>query len=145
MAKASIIVLILMSSTAMAEQVNPKDVEVGDGDTVVYKSNSYRLIGMDTPEFYNRWRRVKLSEKRHALKAADRLIELMNNATIVNLLEVPCNCAPGTYGTYKCNYGRKCGAILVDGKNVTGILISEGLARSDVCDQFRCIKGPKTW
>jgi hypothetical protein len=44
------------------------------------------------------------------------------------LTRVVCACRAGQEGTRNCNYGRLCGALSIGGRDVGGILISEGLA-----------------
>ena len=54
------------------------------------------------------------------------------------LIRVACSCRPGQEGTRYCNYGRLCGSLLIDGLDVGGILIGEGLARPYVCGATGC-------
>lgn len=55
------------------------------------------------------------------------------------------SCKPGTEGTDKCNYGRSCGALKVDGKDVGQTLIAEGLAVPFVCGRNGCPPTPSPW
>jgi hypothetical protein len=55
-----------------------------------------------------------------------------------DLTLIPCSCRPGTEGTPRCIYGRACGVFTAAGNDVGAILISEGLARSDVCGRTSC-------
>jgi len=54
------------------------------------------------------------------------------------LERVACACKAGEEGTPRCNYGRLCGALSVNGRDVGQILISEGYARAYVCSATRC-------
>jgi endonuclease YncB( thermonuclease family) len=131
---------LVLASTAGAEPIVPGDIEVTDGDTIDARGHTYRLVGFDTPEFWSRNRKVPLKEKRLALVAAERLQKLVDGGGLT-LTEVPCSCPERTIGTKKCNWGRKCGILAVNGKNVGDVLISEGLARQYLCTKTKC---PKT-
>ncbi len=61
------------------------------------------------------------------------------------LTKVACACAPETEGTKKCNHGRYCGTLLVDGKDVGSILISKNLAVPFVCGKTSCPPTPRPW
>jgi hypothetical protein len=45
-------------------------------------------------------------------------------------------------GTRRCNHGRLCGALTVDGRDVGDILIGEWLAHRYVCSGHRCPRRP---
>src|SRR2546430_4728300 len=49
-----------------------------------------------------------------------------------------CACPESKLDTKKCNYGRKCAILNVDGKDVCETLISEGHARPYHCSATRC-------
>lgn len=59
--------------------------------------------------------------------------------------QVQCACRPGTEGTKKCNYGRSCGVLQIDGRDVGQILIGEGLAVPFECGETTCPKTPRPW
>jgi endonuclease YncB( thermonuclease family) len=110
-------------------------IDVIDGDTVRFQGLTYRLTGFDTPE-----RGGKAScddERRRAEKATQRLSDLIA-AGNVRLTRVACACLSGEEGTRRCNYGRLCGSLLIGGRDVGQILISEGLAHSYVCGATSC-------
>lgn len=87
-----------------------------DGDTIEYNGERVRMVDYDTPE---------ISEPRcaseYALgqKAKFRLLEILNSGTV----DVRTS---GERDTDR--YGRKLRLVLVDGRSVGDILISEGLA-----------------
>ena len=115
---------------------------VTDGDTVRMSDGTrVRLVGFNTPEkFEPRCSR----EAALGNRASERLKELvMSGAPIVT--RVACSCKPGTEGTNTCNYGRRCGTLSVDGRDVGEILISEGLAVSFVCGDTSCPPTPRPW
>jgi len=110
-------------------------ISVVDGDTVRANGQTYRLAGFDTPESGSLARCER--ERKLADVATSRLRQLIANGQ-PSLERVPCSCPPGTEGTQQCNYGRLCGRLQADGRDVGAILISEGLARPYVCGQTGC-------
>jgi endonuclease YncB( thermonuclease family) len=58
------------------------------------------------------------------------------------LTRVACACRDGTEGTRRCNYGRLCGTLTVDGRDVGDVLIGEGLAHRYTCSGDRCPRRP---
>ena len=106
-----------------------------DGDTVRSGGHVYRLVGYNTPESganVGCWR-----ERILAADAAWRLRQLVASRE-TKPERVGCACLPGTEGTDVCNYGRRCGRLTVDGKDVGRILIAKGLAERYVCWQASC-------
>lgn len=120
---------------ARGRSVTPRDVI--DGDTVrLTGGQTFRLVGFDTPET---GRQARCSYERELGDAATaRLRSLIRMAASAELTAVQCSCRPGTHGTPECNYGRSCGSLRVDGRDVGSILISEGLARPYVCGATGC-------
>jgi endonuclease YncB( thermonuclease family) len=106
-----------------------------DGDTVRLNGTVYRLSGFDTPERSDKARCD--DERRRAETATARLRSLIAGGD-ARLIRVACSCRPGQEGTRNCNYGRLCGSLLIGGRDVGAILISEGLAHSYVCGATRC-------
>jgi endonuclease YncB( thermonuclease family) len=106
-----------------------------DGDTVRHQGQVYRLVGFDTPERGDKAHCE--DERRRAEVATTRLRELIAGSE-ARLQRVACACRPGEEGTSRCNYGRLCGALSVNGRDVGQILISEGLARPYICSGTRC-------
>nr|WP_245457625.1 thermonuclease family protein [Rhizobium leguminosarum] len=120
-----------------------QDFTVTDGDTVhvVGEAAGTRLIGFNTPEKFSPQCEY---ERRQGERASARLRELVARGS-ARLTKVACACAPGTEGTKKCNHGRYCGTLLVDGKDVGSILVSEGLAVPFVCGRTSCPPTPRPW
>jgi endonuclease YncB( thermonuclease family) len=112
-------------------------IEVIDGDTVRLQGVVYRLSGFDTPERGDKARCD--DERRRAEAATKRLRSLVANGE-TSFKRVPCACRQGKEGTRPCNYGRLCGSVTISGEDVGHILISEGLARSYVCNATSCPK-----
>jgi len=113
----------------------PGGIQVVDGDTVRSGGRTYRLVGFNTPEA---GRLAHCREERAlASKAKDRLRELVG-AGEVALSRVACACPPGTEGTDACNFGRLCGRLRADGRDVGQILIAEGLAERYACWGSSC-------
>jgi endonuclease YncB( thermonuclease family) len=110
-------------------------IYVIDGDTVRYQGMKYRLSGIDAPEVGDKARCE--DERRRADAATARLRALIAGGD-ARLIRVSCSCRPGQEGTRFCNYGRLCGSILIGGRDVGAILISEGLAQPYVCSAVSC-------
>lgn len=113
-----------------------------DGDTVRMSDGTrVRLVGFNTPEkFEPRCSR----EAALGNQASERLRQLVASGTST-VTRVACSCKLGTEGTDKCNHGRRCGTLIVDGRDVGDILISEGLAVSFVCGDTSCPPTPRPW
>jgi endonuclease YncB( thermonuclease family) len=117
------------------EPIEPRAIEVIDGDTIRANGRTVRLVGFDAPEagYHARCE----SERALAAKATFRLRQLVSRGGL-DLQLVPCACRRGTEGTPHCNYGRACGVLTAAGEDVGALLISEGLARSYVCGRTSC-------
>lgn len=116
---------------------------VTDGDTVRVRGDAKgtRLVGFNAPETRNARcaRELELGNR-----ATNRLLELVATSNM-DIEKVPCACKPGTEGTNACNYGRSCGILRADGRDVGQILISEGLAVPFVCGTTSCPRTPRPW
>jgi endonuclease YncB( thermonuclease family) len=125
----------LAMSAAIADPINRADVHVKDGDTIVIgsgngkhsKDQEYRLVGFDTPETT---RGKCPAEIEKGNRAAARLAALLDSGRL-DLTEIQCSCAPGAK---QCNYGRRCGRLTVNGRDVGEILIAENLAVPFICE-----------
>ncbi|WP_025659124.1 thermonuclease family protein [Rhizobium sp. IBUN] len=116
---------------------------VTDGDTIHVEgeNNGTRLVGYNAPEVFSP--RCTF-EKELGDRATDRLKELVA-AGPVELTRVSCACEPGTEGTDRCNYGRSCAVLYAGGRNVSNILVGEGLAVPFVCSETKCPQTPRPW
>jgi endonuclease YncB( thermonuclease family) len=110
-------------------------ISVVDGDTVRANGQTYRLVGFDTPESGSLARCE--GERKLADAATNRLRQLIANGQPA-LEPVRCSCPANTEGTQQCNHGRLCARLRAEGRDVSAILISEGLARPYVCGQTGC-------
>ena len=63
----------------------------------------------------------------------------------LDFTKVACSCEPGTEEQSLCNYGRSCGSLRADGRDVGKILISEGLAVPFICGRTTCPPTPGQW
>lgn len=120
------------------------DVRVIDGDTIYIRGQTanVRLVGFNTPETRSPQCNA---EYQVGFRATARLRGLIQNAQSLEYERVACACRPGTEGTRKCNYGRQCGVLKVNGTDVGRILISEGLAVRYICGRTSCPPRPGNW
>ncbi|WP_292351597.1 thermonuclease family protein [Mesorhizobium sp.] len=116
---------------------------ITDGDTIRLDgaAKGTRLVGFNAPESIEPRCAV---EADLGLRAKARLTELLASAKI-ELEMIPCSCPAGTEGTDRCNYGRSCGSLFVNGQDVGDVLISEGLAVPFVCGATSCPPTPRPW
>lgn len=130
------------SSSTRTEFVS-STFSVTDGDTIHVEGeiNGTRLVGYNAPEVFSP--RCTF-EKELGDRATDRLKELVA-AGPVELTRVSCACEPGTEGTDRCNYGRSCAVLYAGGRNVSNILVGEGLAIPFVCSETKCPQTPRPW
>lgn len=119
--------LLLLATIAAAEPIQPSAIEIVDGDTIIVRGDSrhVRLLGFDTPEmgFEARCER----ERTLAAKATQRLHQLVAGGDL-DLAIVPCPCWR-RHGMFGCNLGRYCGVLKAKNRDVSALMISEGLAR----------------
>ena len=115
--------------------LSPSDISVVDGDTIRARGRTVRLVGFDAPETGDRARCH--GERELAQRATEQLRRLVAGGG-VDLRMVPCACAPGTEGTSACNFGRACGYLSVQGRDVGATLISQGLAKPYLCGATSC-------
>lgn len=117
------------------------NIRVIDGDTVDVGGEHFRLIGLNTPETFS-----PRCNREYALgmRAKERLGELLAGGRPA-LTREPCACPPGTEGTDKCNYGRSCGTLTVNGADVADTLVGEGLAVEFHCGLTKCPPMPRPW
>ena len=115
--------------------LSPSDISVVDGDTIRARGRTVRLVGFDAPETGDRARCH--GERELAQRATEQLRRLVAGGGI-DLRMVPCACAPGTEGTSACNFGRACGYLSVQGRDVGATLISKGLAKPYLCGATSC-------
>ena len=97
-----------------------------DGDTVRHQLyGAIRLTGYNTPEIHGKCP----DESRLAIRAKVRLQQLAKEPSAELILS----------GKF-CAWGRRCGIIQVNGKNVGEVLIAEGLAERYECKGNKCPK-----
>ena len=132
----------VLPPTAIGQPVS-QQFTITDGDTVhvAGEATGTRLVGFNTPEKFSP---LCESERQLGERASARLQELVRHGKS-KLTKVACACAPGTEGTERCNHGRSCGTLLVDGDDVGTLLIREGLAVPFICSGTRCPPTPRPW
>lgn len=122
-------------SIGLAAPIEKSEIHIIDGDTIRAHGHPYRLVGFDAPETGSRARCGAEIELGH--RATGRLRELVDAAKL-DLTEITCSCPRGTHGTRFCNYGRRCGTLTADDRDVGAILIAEKLAHPLLCAATRC-------
>jgi endonuclease YncB( thermonuclease family) len=138
-----IAICFAFAAPALAGSINAADVRVIDADTirVFHKRPNVRLVGFNAPET----RRPACEVKRElGAKATRRLRELVRSSSL-SFRFVRCACWPGSEGTVACNYGRRCGVLEANGRDVGAILIAEGLAVPFQCGTTHCPPTPRPW
>ena len=132
-----------MQSTAAAS-LSRSDITVVDGDTIQLRGEAkgIRLVGFNTPETYKPVCRAGLDLGR---RATARLKQMVGQAKAIQLEFVPCACRPQDRGTSRCNFGRSCGKLRIDGADVGRTLIAESLAARFVCGASSCPPLPRPW
>jgi len=129
--------------SSAVESIAGNRLTVTDGDTIHIsgQSKATRLVGFNAPETIN----ARCDRERElGNRATARLKQLVGTSNL-QLRMVACSCPPGTEGTESCNYGRSCGSLLVDGRDVGEILMEEGLAVPFICGTYRCPKTQRPW
>lgn len=128
---------------ALKSQAVHQSFSIIDGDTLRLSDGSrMRLVGFNTPEKGDRAECAREAEL--SARATARLKQLVANAQ-TGVTQVACACPPGTEGTKKCNYGRSCGTLTANGRDVGDILIAEGLAVPFACSGWGCPPTPRPW
>jgi endonuclease YncB( thermonuclease family) len=138
-----VVTVSLCAHAAWPAPITSDEIRVLDGDTIRLHQQKpdVRLVGFNAPET----RRALCDFERDlGGKATARLRELVRSSKL-DFEFVACSCPPGTEGTPICNYGRRCGILKANGRDVGAILISENLAVPFVCGQARCPPTPKPW
>jgi endonuclease YncB( thermonuclease family) len=130
------LLLLLAPALAVAAPIDPEDVYVIDGDTVTVfgAPPNVRLIGLNAPETH---RAQCAAEWARGIQATQRLREIVH-AGQLDFAFVAC-------ATEANNYGRRCGTLKANGKDVGAILIAEGLAVPFRCGGTRCPATPRPW
>jgi len=145
MTRAVILFLALMFLTdaATAAPIEQSEVLVIEGDLIRIhrKQPDVRLLGFNAPEI----RRAQCrDEKAYGTKAARRLREIIRSGNL-DFEFSACPCPPKTEGTKACDYGRRCGSLKANGRDVGSILIEEKLAVPFSCGETGCPRTPRPW
>jgi endonuclease YncB( thermonuclease family) len=130
-------------TSLVAERIDSGRVRVLDGDTIRLDRTKpdVRLVGCNAPET----RRAKCeAERQLGGQATRRLRDLVEDGSL-DFQYVACSCRPGTEGTSSCNYGRWCGVLKSNGRDVCDILILEKLAVPFACGPTGCPPTPQPW
>jgi endonuclease YncB( thermonuclease family) len=148
LAALALVALTTIVGTAIAsapQAINPAAVIVVDGDTIHMRGAAAgtRLVGFNAPETSSE-RAGCPAERRLGFIAKARLKQIVAGGNI-SLETVACACPHGTEGTPACNYGRHCGVLRSNGRDVGEMLIAERLAVPYACGRTGCGPPPSPW
>ena len=117
-----------------------------DGDTIhlFTEEKGTRLVGYNAPETTAR-ACVCPNELTAGPLATQYFEKLITPPAKLELVVVKCSCSPKTVGTDACNYGRSCARLLVDGKDIAGLMIAGGHVVRFDCRPTFCPKLPHPW
>lgn len=114
---ASAISLIIVSGcTETRETLFASDIYMIDGDTAEIRGERYRLVGFDTPETYRAKCQYEQDLGQQATKRARTIIAQTSEIELISLGQTD-------------KFGRRLGRLIVEGRDLGSLLISEKLAR----------------
>jgi endonuclease YncB( thermonuclease family) len=122
------IFVAFIATTVAAKEILPGEVRVVNGDTIVAKGQTYRLVGFDAPDTA----KAKCpSERKLGYRAAFRLRQIIAGGGL-DLEPV------------KCDGGGSCAILRAHGQDVAEHMIAQGLARQYACSAATC-PPQKSW
>ena len=130
--------VVLPVLSASGEAVSRSDIVVVDSHTLAIRGERIRLLDFDSPELGAHAHCA--IERMLAARSVSRLRQIINTGEEIDLQIVECSCPSGTEGTFACNWGRACGYLTVDRRDIGDILVSENLAHPYVCSRYSCPK-----
>lgn len=134
-------IALLASRSAQANAIESRQVQVIDGDTITVNGKTVHLVGFIAPETQDAQCKA---ERDLGDKAARRLRELIEGGGL-DYAPVVCPCPSATLGRWFCNFGRSCGTLKANGRNVGDVLVEEGLAATYSCRNGGCPKTTRLW
>ena len=138
---ALVAVLLLAGQSAQADFIESRQVRVIDADTITVNGKMVHLVGFVAPEM----RDAQCKTERDLGDKASRRMRDLVLAGGLDYSPVACSCPAATLGKWFCNFGRACGTLKTNGRNVGDILVEEGLAIAYSCGDGGCPKVPKLW
>jgi len=138
---ALVAIFFVASELARADVIEPWQGRVIDGDTIALNGKTIHLVGFIAPE--TRDAQCK-AERDLGDKAARRMRDLIL-AGGLDYSPVICPCPAATLGKWFCNFGRTCGRLKTNGRDVGDILVEEGLAATYSCGRAGCPKTTRLW
>jgi endonuclease YncB( thermonuclease family) len=139
-AVASVAMLLPAGQSALANGIEPREIQVIDGDTITVNGKMVHLIGFIAPETHDAQCKA---ERDFGDKATRRLRDLVQTGGL-DFAPVMCACPATTLGKWFCNFGRTCGTLKANGRDVGNILVEEGLAAAYSC-KAGCPKTTRLW
>jgi endonuclease YncB( thermonuclease family) len=138
---AVLLVSVTTAHHAAASFIDPQQIRVIEGDTIVAAGRTVHLSGFVTPDAQGARCAV---EKELGQKALRRVRELVQ-AGDLDYSPVACSCPSNILGRLMCRVARSCGVLKARGRDIGDILIAEGLAAPFVCEDQECSKAPRPW
>jgi endonuclease YncB( thermonuclease family) len=124
-----------------ADFIDSRRLPVIDGDTIKVDGKTIYLAGFVAPEMQDA---RCAAERSLGIKATRRMRDLIL-AGGLDYSPAVCSCRATTLGRWFCNFGRACGTLKANGRDVGDILIEEGLAVPYSCGAAGCPKAPQPW
>jgi endonuclease YncB( thermonuclease family) len=129
--------VLIVNALAIAAPIDPGDIRVIDGDTIrIYQQQpNVRLVGFNAPET----RKAECEAERELGGRATRFLRDLVRAGNLDFEYV------GAVGRGACAWGRDCGTLKANGRDVGDLLIASGLAVPFICPGGRCPLTPRPW
>lgn len=126
---------VLFATLATAAPINPDNIRVIDGDTIrIYqRAPNVRLVGFNAPET----RHAECEAEQELGGKATRFLRDLVRAGNLDFEYV------GPVGGGACAWGRDCGRLRANGRDVGDLMVSAGLAVPFVCPGGRCPPTPR--
>jgi len=126
---------------AGADLIESQQIQVIDGDTIKVDGMTVHLVGFVAPDTRDA---LCDTERNLGVKATGRVRELIVTGRL-DYSPVICSCPATTLGKWFCNFGRTCGTLKTNDRDIGDILVEEGLAVAYSCSKTGCPKTPNPW
>jgi micrococcal nuclease len=138
---AVLVVTLATAHHAAASFIDPQQIRVIEGDTIVADGRTVHLSGFVTPDAQG----ARCATERELGQKALRRVRELIQAGDLDYSPVTCSCPSNILGRLMCRISRSCGVLKAHGRDIGEILIAEGLAAPFVCEDQECSKAPRPW